>query len=218
MNNQQQDQYLSRLRRAVRQADDYAPMPAGLEHRVRASLQHRPAWFRGWPAIATLAAAALLLIAIFVPDAGQIETLMVSAALRPGLADHIHCTLHRGLARHNGPLEDPKLVEAVSGAIPDGYKVAMCHRCQFRGRPYLHVALTDGDAKVISLIVTPKHEGEGMSKMMTSRTVRFRVAGSETHNHLVYVISGLENTQNQTLLANLEPKIQKYLELVPQKM
>jgi hypothetical protein len=213
--NNEQNQYLSRLRSAV-QAED-TPVPAHLEYRVRASLR-RPNRLRAWTAAAVLAATAILLIAIFVPDAGQIETLMVSSALRPGLADHIHCTLHRGLARHNGPLEDPQLVEAVSGAIPDGYRVAMCHRCQFRGRPYLHVALSDGDAKVISLIVTPKREGEGISKIATSRTVRFSVAGAETHNHLVYVISGMEKTQNQTLLANLEPKIQKYLQTAPQKM
>lgn len=210
-----EQEYRTRLRRAVH-ADD-TPAPARLEHRVRASLQ-RPGRVRWWTAAATLAAAALLLIAIFVPDAGQIETLMVSAALRPGLADHIHCTLHRGLARHDGPLEDPLLVEAVSSAIPDGYRVAMCHRCQFRGRPYLHVALSDGDSKLISLIVTRKREGEGMSEMTASRTVRFSVAGAETHGHLVYIISGLEDTQNQTLLAKLEPKIQKYLELAPQKM
>ncbi|BDC48109.1 hypothetical protein F183_A04250 [Bryobacterales bacterium F-183] len=193
-------------------------MPGRVEHRVRASLRAAQRPGKGWN-LAVLAAAAMAVVFfVFEPDLGQMETLLVSSALRPGLADHIHCTLHRGLMRHNGPLEDPLLVEAVSGAIPDGYRVAMCHRCQFRGRPYIHVALTDGESKLVSLIVTRKQEGEGMAKPTTSRTVRFAVSGSETHDHLVYVVSGLENQQNETLLAALEPKIQKYLQITPQKM
>lgn len=215
MNDPQEQQYLSRLRGAVR--SDPVDMPAQLEYRVRSSLRRPNSRRTAWIAAAT-AVAAILLIAIFVPDAGQVETLLAPASLRPGLADHIHCTLQRGLAHHSGPLEDPLLVEAVSSAIPGGYRVAMCHRCQFRGRPYLHVALTDGDAKLVSLIVTRKQKGEELPKIEAAKTIRFSIAGCETHGHLVYVVSGLEDIENQTLLANLEPKIQKYLQIAPQKM
>jgi anti-sigma factor (TIGR02949 family) len=102
----------------------------------------------------------------------------VPNALRPGLADHVHCSVFRKY-----PADPPsaavmlaelgiyhELLPAVEAAVPKSWRVVMAHQCSYMGRKYVHVTLRDGQ-RLWSLVIARKEEGEGFAGLRSAATV-----------------------------------------------
>jgi hypothetical protein len=148
----------------------------------------------------------------------------VPAVLSVGLRDHVHCTVFRGVPRQPDPPakmmadlgpEYAALLPLVSSLVPNGYRMIMAHRCSYRGRKFVHLTLESAGA-LISLVIARKGAGEVFSRanlppMLSESNIpiyqgevqRFAVAGFETRDHLVYLVSDLGRQQNAALMATL---------------
>ncbi len=103
----------------------------------------------------------------------------VVAIIRVGLGDHLHCTVFRKftkdpptfeqMAKKMGP-DWVGLVPLVEERAPEQYRVMLAHRCGYRGREFVHLAL-QSDAKLLSVIITPKRAGEDFSTENLACTV-----------------------------------------------
>ena len=86
--------------------------------------------------------------------------------------DHLHCTVFRKFAKDPPTFEQMAkkmgpdwvgLVPLVEQRAPEQYRVMLAHRCGYRGREFVHLALKS-DAKLLSVIITPKRAGEDFSR------------------------------------------------------
>ena len=216
------------------------PVPAHLEMRVRASIRaaqkekrHVP-FAPVWGLAATMA---VLAIGFFWLRRGENAyiasvTQTVSAFMRVGLVDHLHCTILRRQSAQPVALETmqtklgPKyaaLLPAVQAHVPRNYQVLDAHQCKAQGRDFIHLVLNQGD-RYLSVVVTAKNSGEDFStaKLIPSLaqagisfyqqgTGNYQVAGFESNQHLVYVISDLGQKQNEQLMAAMAGDLQKAL-------
>jgi hypothetical protein len=156
----------------------------------------------------------------------------VTGILRVGLGDHVHCTVFRKFPKQPpsreqmlaklGP-EYSGILQLVQTRIPEKCTILMAHRCSYHGRKFVHVAMT-GDSGLISLVITRKGDTEtfGRDKLMPvlseagipiyrGSVQRFSVAGFESRNHLVYLVSDLNETQNLKMLASLAEPVRTFL-------
>ena len=91
----------------------------------------------------------------------------VSAIMRVGLGDHIHCAVFRKfpkdppaisqLVSDMGP-QYKDLVAVVNDRVPSGYRMMMAHHCQFNGRAFIHLSATDG-SHLVSLVISRREAG-----------------------------------------------------------
>ncbi|MCP5118134.1 MAG: hypothetical protein GY953_45550 [bacterium] len=233
-----------RFRQAVRQTSP----PAEFEEQVRSAIRERQAsdarpWFGSFYRVA--AAVALLtmlafgggLLKRYLDQERLIDDLSAQLAqvFRSGFGDHLHCALFREskhpmvqqliektLVAPLGP-EYEEVRRLVAGRPPDGLEIWMAHRCKYRGREFVHVALR-GEDKLLSVILTPTQEGESFAasgrnavQVSTELTLRhtavdrFQVAGFESAGHLVFIISNLSEDGNLGIAAALGPALDRFL-------
>ena len=226
----------SRLKIAVQSE----PVPAHLETRVRASIRsaaegRRSWWYApSWGLAATMAVLAIGFFSLRREENSYIATLnqSVSSFLRVGLGDHLHCTILRKQRAHPETLETMKtqlgpqfasLLPAVEAHVPKNYQVLDAHQCSAQGRHFVHLVMNQGD-RFISVVVTARQPGEafptanlvpslaqaGISFYQQS-TGNFQIAGFESDKHLVYVISDLDQKQNQQLMAAMAGDLKQAL-------
>ena len=156
----------------------------------------------------------------------------VAGILTVGLKDHVHCTVFRKFPKQPpstatmveglGP-EFSGLLPVVQAKTPQEYRVIMAHRCSYGGRKFVHLALTGGSG-LLSLVVAKRaagesFEGRGLAKVLSEPGLplyrgavqRFAIAGFETRDHLVYMVSDLNDQQNVDILAMLARPVRTML-------
>jgi hypothetical protein len=153
----------------------------------------------------------------------------VSAVMRPGLSDHVHCSVYRKYRAEAPPVETlhqqigpeyKDLVTAVSTRVPAGFKVYIAHQCGYNGRKFVHVGLHNGSQQ-ISVVLAKREPGEsfrdsGLLPVISSGGLnvygasaeRFQIAGLGTDTHLAYVVSEMSDRQTRELMLALAPTIQ----------
>lgn len=233
-----------RVRDVVRAQDASPALAVLVRDRLRQN-PRRPWWSvsvvgaNRWAAATALAVAACAAVWIAVPRESfpaigdrpaqnafisRIST-KLSAVLRPGLADHVHCAVFRKY-----PVDPPAaatmlaelgvyrdLLPAVRAAVPKEWRVVMAHQCSYLGRKYAHVTLRDGD-RLISLVIARKQQGESFSGMIPSARVngvalyqgiaeKYRVAGFEAGQFLAFVVSDLGAPENLHIAEILSPGV-----------
>jgi anti-sigma factor (TIGR02949 family) len=229
-----------RLREAARSAAVPADLASKIDRRLQSGAGNR---FRH-PGIIVLAAAAMLAVSILVwrvefRTPGPLEQdaylQQVSSGLarimRVGLNDHVHCAVFRKypaqppslerMAQLLGP-QYADLQPAFAAHLPAGMKVALAHRCSFRGRRYVHLIARDG-ARLVSLVIARREQGEalendlravaeeGGTAMYSSDARQFSIAAFETPAHLVYLISDLGEQENMRVMESMAAQIREVL-------
>ena len=155
----------------------------------------------------------------------------VAPVMRIGLQQHVHCAVFQKLPSQWPTLEEmanelgPKyadLAPALSSHLPPGFRIATAHLCEYRGRYYTHLAATDG-SRLISLLITvrdPREAFEGELRAVSTEAgvplyaagvQRFRIAGFQTRDHLVYLVSDLPAAENLATLRSLQPGVDQAL-------
>jgi hypothetical protein len=154
----------------------------------------------------------------------------LSAVLKVGLGDHIHCSVFRKYPKNPPSVEEmaeklgpayQDLAPLVKARVPEEYRVILAHQCGYQGRRFVHLTLSNG-ANLLSLVITRKQAGETLEGLATSRqpsgvpiyqaTARnYDVAGFETDQFLAYVVSDLGAKQNLEIATGLAPSVYHFL-------
>jgi len=151
--------------------------------------------------------------------------------LKIGLDDHVFCAIDHHLANkqftpeqmaeHLGP-EYAGLVALVKERMPRAYTVAVGHRCHYQGREFIHLIMRNQN-DVVSLVITRKN-GEAFPTDGVAAIVQAaggpiyqaawanqQVAGLETRDHLVFVVSNETSDANLQIAASLAPSVRDLL-------
>jgi anti-sigma factor (TIGR02949 family) len=154
----------------------------------------------------------------------------LSAVLKVGLGDHIHCSIFRKYPKEPPPIEKMEgelgptysgLLPVVRAAVPQGYRVIMAHQCSYAGRHFIHLTF-EKDGSLLSLVVARKEPGEslaGLSRTSESSGIpiyqsaagRYEVAGFEAGDYFAYVVSELRSKANLQIAANLAAGVHSFL-------
>jgi hypothetical protein len=238
---------VTRVRSAVRSEK----APPDLQVRIRARLEaeasrdsRRPSWFaRPW--IPVSAAAAICFAAALAYQLGHLRFTVgqqesfiasmltkVSFPMKPGLDDHLHCSVYGRVPKNVPPLTDAvkklppqyrELLTVVQRNAPAPFRIYSAHECRRQGRTFVHFQLKT-DSKLLSVIVTrrgveesfvrdkiaPALAAEGTS-IYEAKALRFQIAAIETRDHLAYVVSDLSSEQNVKLMLAMAPSVQRFL-------
>src|SRR5262249_48084928 len=151
--------------------------------------------------------------------------------LKVGFDDHVYCAIDHGMANKRFTSEEmseklsPKyegLVELAKEKMPQGFDVVVGHRWHYQNREFVHL-IARRQAEVSSLILTRKNGAAfptgGVAAEMTAAGVpmheaswhNLEVAGFETSNYLVFVVSNEVRTENEKIAANLLPGVSDFL-------
>lgn len=192
-------------------------------------------------ALAAAAAVALLAGALgvvrFITSPGKqagahrATTVQNANLLNIGLGDHVRCAIDHDMANRRltpdamaaglGP-EYADIVDRVRNRTSSEYEITVGHRCHVDGREFVHLILKT-QSSAVSLIVTRKNgesfAGEGLAATLQemgipiyqNRLRGFEVAGFETRDHLVFVISTLPDRDNLQLASTLAPAVRDFL-------
>ncbi|MBS1875759.1 MAG: zf-HC2 domain-containing protein [Acidobacteria bacterium] len=224
----------ARLRDALRSATRAVKLDPRLAERIRAQSRRPPAasWTRGLMAIAATAIVLVGVGAMYryyrqqTSPEGYIArwSRQVSAIVRVGLSDHLHCAVFGSVPRKPQPVSQmvqemgdqyKDLLPLIKDRIPPAYQVMTAHRCTVGGRQYVHLAARDG-VHIASLIITRKGADEsfaGIAPVMMRSGIaiygagvdRFHIAAFETRGHLAYLISDDSTGDNMEMMAAFAP-------------
>lgn len=159
----------------------------------------------------------------------------ISALMRVGLGDHIHCSVFRKYPRNPPTTEEfvqkmtPQysgLISIVRSQIPESYRMMLAHQCRYNGRKFIHLSLMN-ESNMLSLVMTRKTAGESFSAedmlpaltqagipMYQAGVQRFQITAFETRDYMVYFISDLTKQQNTDLMLALAPRVKDFLSKV----
>jgi len=151
--------------------------------------------------------------------------------LKVGFEDHVYCSIDHDMADRQFTKEEMSgrlgpqyegLVAVVNEKIPRDYLVVVGHRCHYKSRDFVHLILRKGN-EIVSLIITKKNgdafppggaasivQASGM-RMYEAEWHDLQVAGSETRDYLVYVVSNESRTGNEEIASTLMPVISDFL-------
>jgi hypothetical protein len=151
--------------------------------------------------------------------------------VRAGLGDHVHCAVYRKYPQHPPPagkmLQDlgqqyQGILDVVKPYVPDGFQIAMAHKCRYHGRQFVHVTMKS-DHKIVSLVLAARQPGEtfqnsnlkqilqGGLPVYQSGVQHYAIAGFETRDHLAYLVSDMPAKGNTDLMLAMVPKLREYL-------
>ena len=243
----------TRIKARSKSAVQNQSIPEDLEARVRAALRQDSRSSFAWTRWAS-AAAAILVVAVglwvevprwtrpALPELAdrrgqdvfiQKASASLSAVLKVGLGDHIHCSIFRKypkdppsveeMAQRLGPAYQD-LVPRVKARVPEEYRIILAHQCGYQGRRFVHLTLTNGSS-LLSLVITRKQPGESMQALTVSdhasgvavyqaAALNYDVAGFETDRFLAYVVSDLGARQNLQMAYALAPSVHQFLAAV----
>jgi hypothetical protein len=115
------------------------------------------------------------------------------------------------------------LVELAREKMPQGFEVVIGHRCHYQNREFTHV-IARRQGEVVSLIITRKNgetfPAESVSALMNAGGLpvheaswnNIQVAGFETSNYLVFVISNQTRKGNEQIASSLMPAVNDFLQ------
>jgi anti-sigma factor (TIGR02949 family) len=232
----------ARVKQVLRQAVMQDEAPAGLRYRIQKDIRKSAAPV-GWGQWVLIAAAAVVLMvgAIGVvrftgsrgaqPRNERAASAQTTELLTIGMNDHSFCAIDHNLASRRFTREEMSqkmgpefagLVDLVEQKAPGEYEVVVGHRCQFAGRPFVHLILRNQET-VISLAITKKNgesftadaarnalQASGVS-LYDSRINNFEVTGFETRDYLAFVVSNLPKEENVRIASNLAPGVRDFL-------
>jgi anti-sigma factor (TIGR02949 family) len=151
--------------------------------------------------------------------------------LRVGFDDHVFCALDHETANRNFTAEEMSeslgpqfgaLVPLVKERVSPDYSIVVGHRCHYQNREFVHLILRrHGD--VVSLIVTRKI-GESFPPSGAAAIIRaagielheaswhnLQVAGMETRDHLVFLVSNVPKADNERIASSVVPVLSEFL-------
>ena len=232
----------SRVKQVLRQAVMRDEAPAGLRYRIQKDIRKSAAPVR-WGQWVLVAAAAGVLMAGAIgvvrftgsrgaePRHERAATAQTAELLTIGLNDHSFCAIDHNLASRRFTREEMSqkmgpefagLVDLVEQKAPGEYEVVVGHRCQFAGRPFIHLILRNQET-IISLAITKKNgesfpaeaarnalQASGVS-LYESRIQNYEVTGFETRDYLAFVVSNLPKEDNVRIASNLAPGVRDFL-------
>jgi len=162
---------------------------------------------------------------------GSIST-RVSNIMKVGLGDHVHCAYFRKfpktpptLAEMSAKLgpEYEGLLSLVKDRVPADLPIVMAHRCKFHGREFIHLAFRN-DSRLLSMVISLKRDGESFTKETLAPVLadsgipvyragvqRFEIAGFESRDHLVYLVSDLPGQKNADIMTAMAPAVTEFL-------
>ena len=249
----------TQLRTRLKAAVNAQSVPPELQARIREKIRtdHSSSWFSagwfasGWSRGAVAMAASLVIcvgvwlhyspekLPALADRPGQNVYIQkvsatLSAVLKVGLGDHIHCSIFRKYPKDPPPAEKMEadlgasykgLLPVVRAAVPDGYRVIMAHQCGYAGRHFIHLTFQkDGD--LLSLVVARRKDGESLGALAPALETsgvpvyqaaaeHYQVAGFEAGDFLAYVVSDLKSKANLQIAANLAPAVREFLLKIP---
>jgi hypothetical protein len=151
--------------------------------------------------------------------------------IRVGLKDHVHCAVFRKFPANPPTIgemaaklgtEYADLIPVVQAQLPPGMKVVLAHKCRYKGRQYIHLAARGGD-HLISLVIARRSEGEAFEgnlkavvngsdgALYSAGEREYAIAGFETTQHLVYLVSDLDQTRNLHMLSVMSPRVHEVI-------
>lgn len=225
-----------------------AASPAGLAERIHAGIDKESKANSAARWRMALAAAAVLFVLLNVasyavkgtlPHEFAIAELRIRASLEKvhamlgvGLGDHLICTVYRRLAEEPPSQESvtaemgaewAPLADVATNYAPAGFDVRLAHRCKYRGREFVHIAMHD-DEKVISLILTQRRGDDGFSLSDVDSAIQvadidvfgvaideFGVSAFETDDFLVYLVSDLTVADHAAAATVYFPAVSTFL-------
>ncbi len=153
--------------------------------------------------------------------------------LKIGFDDHVFCAIDHHLANkqftteqmaeHLGP-EYAGLVALVKERMPKDkdYTVAIGHRCHYQGREFVHLIMRNQN-DAVSLVITRKN-GEAFptdgvaaitkaagGPIYKAAWANQQIAGFETRDHLVFLVSNETSDANLQIAASLAPSVRDLL-------
>ena len=136
----------------------------------------------------------------------------VDEVLGLGLGDHIFCAAFRrlqgdevmaGKALMEIGDDQAELLETVRAVVPERMSMRIAHRCEHRGREFVHFALVDGD-DLISVLATARRDGEAIEgEMQVDRAGPYEAAAFERGEDWMFVVSNLDADQNAGIARDL---------------
>jgi anti-sigma factor (TIGR02949 family) len=155
--------------------------------------------------------------------------------MQVGMKDHLHCAVLRKYPKDAPKLEQAMatmpdqfrgLAPVVQKHVPSDFKVRMAHKCGYAGREYIHLVLKN-EGNLISLVIADKRPGEDFDATKLKPALvqsgidiysqgvdKFQIAGFESDDRLIFVVSDLSNEQNNLLMANMSADVQAFLKTV----
>ncbi|HMG34961.1 MAG TPA: zf-HC2 domain-containing protein [Blastocatellia bacterium] len=151
--------------------------------------------------------------------------------LKVGFDDHVFCSIDHDMADKQFTSEQMSaslgpqyegLVAVVKQKMPQDYVVVVGHRCHYLQREFVHLILRRGN-EVVSLILTKKNgevfpPGGAASFLQASGAPVYesawhdlQVAGMETPDYLVFVISNESRKGNEYIADTLMPAVNDFL-------
>jgi len=241
----------SRLKARLKSAVAGQSVPPDLSERIREGIRHhqsRPFAAAGWTRWGAVAAAVLLVTLgtwmtrsrwsggdIYSDGPAQDAFIQrishtVSVVLGVGLRDHVHCAVLSGIPKKAPTLDQvaqdmgPKyngLVPLVKASIPADYRIVMGHQCDYGGRRYVHLTMSNG-SNLMSLVIARKDHGESLEtlaptlktsgvSLYQAAAQQYEIAGFETEDYLAFVVSDLNAKANLQVAATLAPSVHAFL-------
>jgi hypothetical protein len=151
--------------------------------------------------------------------------------LKIGVRDHTHCAI---ALWDEKPVSDAQMAKELGGKyaglirefrenFADAGEVVAAHHCEADGRSFVHLILKRPNA-LLSVIITEK-DGESfpqdsMAAVMIVAGVpvysgnmkTFEVAGFETQDYLIFVVSNLNRENNLQVASKLAPRVRRFLD------
>jgi len=151
--------------------------------------------------------------------------------LKVGFDDHVFCAVDHDMANKHLTAEQMSekrgpqyegLLNVATEKMPQGFDIVVGHRCHYQNREFVHL-IVRRQQEVVSLIVTKKSgesfPAEAAAVAMNAAGIPMyeaswhdlQVAGSETGNYLVFVVSNAEKRENEQIAENLLPAVGEFL-------
>jgi hypothetical protein len=227
----------SQLKRAVMQ--DHAPV--ALRERISSDMRGRRGFKFNSFSFVLAAAAAMLVIMLttFFTLNSRTKPLSLQAhvatndfegqVLKIGFEDHVFCAIDHQLANRQftaeqmseklGP-EYAGLIDVVRAKMPKPFTVIVGHRCHYQEREFVHLIMRN-QSEVVSLIITRKN-GESYGDAATTMQAagvqihqsdwhNIQVAGMETKDFLVFVVSNEPKQETASIASSLAPSVRDFL-------
>jgi Putative zinc-finger len=240
-----------RVKARLKEAVKSDGVPAGLRERIQSALrdenfsERKTTPWAPW----SLAAAAVLVMCLGgwgtlhlwklhrtsseMSQVSQDLTLseQIASVLRIGIGDHVHCVIDshfdkeimtpEQMAQAMGP-DYSGLIPLLKEKLPEGFVISAGHRCQVKGREFIHMVLKHED-QAVSLIITEKQGvsfpaskrvnsagAQGVS-LHQDRLDLLEAVGFETQSHLAFVVSSFDHKENFHLASELAPAVSGFL-------
>lgn len=154
--------------------------------------------------------------------------------LKVGFDDHVSCAIDHGMANRHFTAEEMSkalgsqyegLVEVARKRMSSDFEIVVGHRCHYQNREFVHLIMRR-QQEVVSLVVTRKN-GESFPAGAAGAAMNaagipvyeaswhnLQVAGFETSNYLVFVISNEAKRENEQIASSLIPGVGDFLKNV----